>query len=113
MQIDLLANSSDGESTYVVQFVFDEGKLSVFCDCAAGEYGKICKHKLSFLNDDKSLLAEGSLFEEFENIQKWIRQSTWPPLLLNLSKAEQQVKFSQAQLADAKKQIEKAMNQGI
>lgn len=113
MQHDLLVNSSDGETTYVVQFIFEAKKLSVFCTCSAGEFGKICKHKLALLNGDRSLLVDDSDALGFVEVQGWIKQSEWPTLLSLFNEGEEKFKIAQTELAKTKKKVEAAMKNGL
>ena len=113
LQHDLLVKSSDGETTYVVQFILDAEKLSVFCTCSAGEFGKICKHKLALLNGDRSLLVDDGDTLGFAEVQGWIKQSEWPTLLNLFNESEEKFKVAQAELAKIKKRVEAAMKNGL
>ncbi len=113
LQHDLLVKSSDGETTYVVQFIFDAEKLSVFCTCSAGEFGKICKHKLALLNGDRNLLVDDSNALRFADIQGWVQRSEWPTLLSLFNEGEEKFKVAQAEFAKTKKKVEAAMKNGL
>ena len=113
MQHDLLVKSSGGETTYVVQFILHAEKLSVVCTCSAGEFGKICKHKLALLNGDKDLLVDDSNALGFLEVQGWIKQSEWPTLLNLFNEGEEKFKVAQAELAKTKKKVEAAMKSGL
>ena len=112
LQEELRAKSSSGDASYVVQFFFDAGKLSVFCNCSAGEFGKICKHKLSFLAGEKELLSSDDQAEALIKVQEWCSMSELKMLLASFRAAEDQVATAQATLAAAKKRIEIAMKHG-
>jgi len=73
MEIVLLAKSS-GDDPYKVYFKDEGGILSVFCRCRAGEFGQLCKHKLSFLKGDAKLLYDPEQKELFEQVQKMLRR---------------------------------------
>lgn len=113
LQREILVKSSDGNSAYVVQFLFDADKLSVFCDCSAGVFGKICKHKLALLTGDDSTVANADSVEAFREVQKWISQSMWPTLLSELQISEENARIAQSELARSKKKIEAAMKHGV
>ncbi len=73
--------SSDGFNVYKVEFIRDNGKLGVACDCAAGARGKVCKHKLGLLmSNSDSFELEGAP-EAFAQIKEWIMASSYPSLL--------------------------------
>lgn len=113
MQRELLVNSSSADSTYAVQFTFDVGKLSVFCTCSAGAFGKLCKHKLALLTGDSSTLANNESIEGLKEVQKWIDQSMWPILLSELQISEENTRVAQSELAKIKKKIEAGMKNGV
>jgi len=50
-------NSSDKVTRYQVNFSLGED-VRIQCDCPAGMFGKICKHKLGLLRGDFSFLAD-------------------------------------------------------
>lgn len=69
MKISLQAISSSTDSSYTVDhLVSDEGKLSVFCDCPAGQWGKFCKHKWRLLHGDETMLADLSQIEALKEV---------------------------------------------
>lgn len=105
--------SSDGDSTYVVQFIFDAGKLSVYCACIAGALGKICKHKISLLNGDGGSLVDSGQDGRVAEVQKWIMQSDWPALLRLFGEAEVRASAAQTELARMKKKMEAGMKNGL
>ena len=113
MEIILKAKSSDGQTSYEVQFVRELGKLSVFCRCPAGEFGKYCKHKLSFLNGESTLLTDTSDAKSMSAIQDWVRESGYPSLLAEVDFAETETKKAQSRVQDLKKKLERAMREGI
>ena len=113
MEIKLNAKSSDGQTSYEVQFVRESGKLSVFCSCPAGEFGKYCKHKLSFLSGESTLLTDTSDVNSISAVQEWVRESGYPSLLAEIDLAETEVKKAQSRVQDLKKKVERAMREGI
>lgn len=113
MQHDLLVKSSDGDSTYVVQFILVAEKLSVYCSCSAGAFGRSCKHKLALLNGDRKLLFENGTNEGFDEVQVWIKRSAWPALLVALDSAEERYRVAKSEAEKIKKTIEAGMKNGL
>jgi uncharacterized Zn finger protein len=69
MKVSLKAISSSGDSEYLVDFIVDDnGKLSVFCDCPAGEWGRFCKHKWRLLHGDESMLADPAQINDLKKV---------------------------------------------
>ena len=113
MEIKLRAKSSDGQTTYEVRFVRESGRLSVFCSCPAGEFGKYCKHKHSFLSGESVLLTDTSDADSVSTIQEWVRESRYSPLLAAVNLAESEAKKAQSRVQDLKRKLERAMAEGI
>ena len=109
MEKILLARSSDGKSSYSVTFLFENGRLVVLCDCSAGNFGKLCKHKLSLLRGDEKMLF--SLGQEglLQEVQEWVKKSGYAELLLQIRKAESDLEDAQKQLAGLNRKIELLM----
>ncbi len=68
MEFELKAKSSSTGSCYNVLFRLNEGKLSVFCTCQAGENGQNCKHKWQLLHGDESMLVDLSQKDQLKQI---------------------------------------------
>jgi uncharacterized Zn finger protein len=59
MEVEVpVKSSSNPDESYLVTFSLDGGKLSVFCTCPAGGWGKLCKHKTGLIENDEALLAD-------------------------------------------------------
>jgi len=78
--IILSAKSSSGDS-YDVTFVKKNETLSVSCDCQAGVYGKLCKHKLRLLLGDESMLYDPDQVCDLTIIRQWVIQSEYDKFL--------------------------------
>ena len=52
----------------------EEG-LSVKCNCQAGTFGKLCKHKLSLLSGDSSLLFDKNQLEKLNSLQELLKEN--------------------------------------
>ncbi len=57
MKYELNAKSS-GNEPYQVLFTFHEDKLTITCNCQAGVFNKLCKHKLALLNGNVALTSD-------------------------------------------------------
>jgi len=113
VEIRLQADSSDGRTTYEVQIVRESGKLSIFCSCPAGEFGRYCKHKVSLLTGETSLLTASNQVKSVSEMQEWVKESGYPSLLTEIDSAEKEAKKAQSRLQDLKKSLERAMKDGI
>jgi len=52
MKKEFEVRSSDGVTTYAVEFSLESGKLHIHCSCPAGVLGKWCKHKMWLISGD-------------------------------------------------------------
>lgn len=50
--------SSSGVAIYCVHLDVDRSRVLCGCDCQAGVFGRLCKHKLAILSGDDSVLSD-------------------------------------------------------
>lgn len=105
--------SSDGVTTYVVEFSFEFGKLHIYCSCPAGVLGKWCKHKMQLISGDVSGVMDTSSVADFVEMQNWIRSSEFPRLLDALKSAEEEMQSAKTKMNNVKKELEKAAKKGL
>lgn len=113
MKVTVLAKSS-GTKPYEVEFTVDGNTLVVFCNCQAGSFGKLCKHKTELLAGDKSRLYAESEVSKFERVQEIVR--TAPELVRlaeDIAESESIVSTVQAKLKKSKKRLETALKRGV
>lgn len=104
--------SSDGVTTYAVEFSLEFGKLHVYCGCPAGILGKWCKHKMRLISGDVSGVI-GSGATDMVEVLGWIRNSEFPRLLDEIKLAENEMKAVKAKMNNVKKALEKAAQKGV
>ena len=69
MELKLKAESSNGESYYIISCLSnDNGLVTVHCNCQAGMLGKHCKHKKRLLCGDESLLFDSSQVDDLRTL---------------------------------------------
>ncbi len=56
--IALYAKASSRDEPYTVEVVPEGDKVSVFCNCPAGNLTRFCKHKLAVVAGDTSILDD-------------------------------------------------------
>jgi hypothetical protein len=88
------------------------GIINIKCDCPAGELTKLCWHKLALVRGDSSMLADFCDMNDFHQIQKWLKKSSFPKLIIDHDKAEKIVLEGQRVLKKLKATIETAMKTG-
>lgn len=105
--------SSDGVTTYVVEFSLESSKLHVYCSCPAGALGKWCKHKMRLISGDVSGAIETSRLVDFVEVQSWVRNSEFPRLLDEIKSAEEEIQSAKTKMNNVKKALEKAAHNGL
>jgi len=105
--------SSDGVTTYVVEFSFESGKLHVYCGCPAGVLGKWCKHKMQLISGDVSGAINTSSVADLVEVQNWVRSSEFPRLLNAIKSAEEEMQLAKTKMNNVKKALEKAAQKGL
>jgi len=109
--ITLKAKSSSGNH-YKVEFEISE-VIKVSCNCSAGIFGKLCKHKTGLLSGDPSFLYDTTEKSKFNALIEIVRKSEYISLsneYLSSKKAIETAKNNEKKL---KSKIELALKEGI
>lgn len=107
--LSLLAKASSQPTPYGVTFYFEPKGITVWCECAAGEFGKWCKHKIGMLRGDESLLAKPSQISLLNELRAIIASSDYPALLSEFDMAEAELAKAQDRVKKLRSAIEKKM----
>lgn len=105
---------SSGEEPYFVEFVLDGNQLFVSCNCQAGIFGKLCKHKTELLAGDTTRLfdeSEQPLLSEVHAIAQ--RAPEIVKISSQIAESEKIIKSEQAKSKKAKKNLEAALKTGV
>ena len=81
MEFKILVKSSSQPGPRTVHVTKDESGLSFYCDCPAGERGRICKHKKALAEGDEGMLFADDQIQNFKTIMEWVTQSEYPELM--------------------------------
>ncbi len=90
---------------YELTFIKDGDSLTALCNCPAGEFGNICKHRINIL-DGKTAAIAGDNDDEVTKIREWLIGTDVESALFELRAAEQ----AGADLVAAKRKLARAMN---
>lgn len=113
MNYTLRAKSS-GAEPYLVEFVLDGNELSVSCNCQAGAFGKLCKHKTELLAGNESRLFDNSDRALLAEILAMVQRA--PEILqltAQITESKTIIKSEQAKVKKAKKNLEAALKHGV
>jgi hypothetical protein len=111
-KIILRANSSAGDP-YNVHFDFSDNKLTVFCNCQAGTYGKLCKHKTGLLDGDLTILFDKADQETLLQVIEYVKKSKYTEVMSAYSLKKKEIEEMQKQEKKIKGQIELILKTGI
>jgi hypothetical protein len=113
MEITILTKSSSSPNPRTVQVVKDDAGLSFFCDCPAGERGRICKHKKGVALGDEKILFDEDQIANFNKAMDWIAQSGYPGLMKDLEESENELALAQEKVKGLKEKITHGMKEGL
>jgi hypothetical protein len=113
MEITVLIKSSSSPDPRRVIVLQDDSGLSFYCDCPAGERGRICKHKKAMASGDDSMLYDEDQRENFEKAMDWVMQSGYPDLMKELAEAENEFGSVKEKAIKIKEKITRVMEEGL
>jgi hypothetical protein len=111
-KIILKANSSSGDP-YDVYFDFSDNKLTVFCNCQAGTYGKLCKHKTGLLDGNSSILFDKADQEKLLEIIELVKKSKYAEVISAYNLIKKEIEEMQKHEKKIRGQIELILKTGI
>jgi hypothetical protein len=109
----VMKSSSNPDIIYEIIFNNTNGIIDIKCNCPAGEFTKLCKHKLSLIRGDSSNLLDYSAEEDWLTVKGWIEKSPFKNLIIEHDLAEKNFQEAQKSLKKIKEKIERAMREGI
>ena len=114
MERTILVKSSSREEPYSVEVSSTvENGLTIMCDCAAGEWGKYCKHKMGVVLGDATILFDDEQIDSFKEISNWIDSSSYPNLFSEIRVVEKQLVEAKKNVKSKKEQIARFMRDGL
>ena len=104
------AKSSSGVPYLVIFRIGATGGVSIRCNCQAGMFGKLCKHKIALLRGEADMLANTEQETELETLQKIISTTDYPVLFQQIEQIETEIESAKRRITKIKKSIETLMN---
>ena len=112
-KLTIRAKSSGGEP-YDVDFLVENGRLSVYCNCKAGIFGQLCKHKTELIGGDESRLFDVSEKEKMTQLRSIIsRAPEVQSLAGSIAQSEKLIRREQTKIKTLKKQFGALLQEGI
>jgi hypothetical protein len=113
MKISIKAKSSSGDP-YTVDFLIEKNKLSVFCDCQAGKFGQLCKHKTELITGDQSRLFDESEVSKLKELETIIPQAPeLKSIAAQIAESEKIIRREQSKVKKVKKEFATKLKEGI
>jgi len=85
----------------------NESSFRVFCDCKAGTFQQLCKHKTAFLDNDRKMLHDPAQQKELDNVHEWLKQTSWSGKYTRITKEIAGIEKDVAQLQTRRKELRK------
>jgi len=85
----------------------------VFCNCQAGTYGKLCKHKTGLLDGNLSILFDKADQEKLLQVMELVKKSKYTEVMSAYSLINKEIEEMQKQEKKIKGQIELILKTGI
>ena len=99
-------SSQDG---YEVTFIKDGASLTALCTCPAGQYGNLCKHRVTIL-DGKTEAITSDNADKVSTVTGWLVGTDVAAAIAEMREAEKSTECTKEELADLKKKLARAMN---
>lgn len=106
--------SSSGDP-YTVEVMVEYGSVTIFCDCKAGEWNKVCKHKTAIMTGDPTLLVKRTEAreEKLRRVAELIQRTDYAEILADLEESEEAMKKAKNRKQTVKRHLEKRMSEGF
>lgn len=94
---------------YELTFIKDGDSLTALCTCPAGQFGNVCKHRVSIL-DGQAGAVSGDNASQVSVVTGWLAGTDVEAALLELREAEKSAETTKDDLAVLKRKLGRAMN---
>jgi hypothetical protein len=94
---------------YELTFIKDGSSLTALCDCPAGTFGNLCKHRVAILDGDTTAVIDDG-GEKADVIVQWLIGTDVESALKEMREVEASSEASKPDLVTAKRKLAKAMN---
>ena len=113
MKFTFKAKSNSGDP-YTVEFLIENNFLTVFCNCQAGKFRQLCKHKTELIAGDHSRLFDESEISKLKELENIISKA---PELGNIAsqiaESEKIIRKEQTKVKKVKKEFATKLKEGI
>jgi len=106
LTLHVKGSSSD---PYELTFIKDGDSLTALCNCPAGTFGNLCKHRVAILDGDNAAVIDDDVGKTGA-VVRWLAGTDVETALAELREVEANKDSSKPDLVAAKRKLAKAMN---
>jgi uncharacterized Zn finger protein len=107
-ELTLLVKGSSADP-YELTFIKDGASLTALCNCPAGTFGNLCKHRVAILDGDGAAAVDDDAVK-ISQVVAWLAGTDVEVALAQLRDVETSDTATKSDLMVAKKALSKAMN---
>lgn len=105
--------NSDRQTQYEIVLAEKSGRLLVTCNCPAGRFGRLCRHRKMILVGDFTAVCDRELVSTIQGLMGRFDARTIVDMLSALSDSERRVVEAKDQLKVLTKRLEDVLIEGI
>ena len=94
---------------YEVIFIKDDDSLTAVCDCPAGTFGNLCKHRVAIIDGNDAAITSDNK-DKVPMIAKWLQGTDVEVALFELRSAEMHKDTPKDEIKALKRDLARAMN---
>jgi uncharacterized Zn finger protein len=106
LTLHVKGSSSD---PYELTFIKDGSSLTALCNCPAGTFGNLCKHRVAILDGDSSAVVDDD-GGKTGSVVEWLIGTDVEAALTEMRQVETTTGTPKSDLVAAKRKLAKAMN---
>ena len=107
-ELTLLVKGSSADP-YKLIFIKDGDSLTALCDCPAGSFGNVCKHRVAVLDGDAGAVLEEDT-AKVATVVEWLAGTDVEKALAEMRAADADTEASKSDRVALKRVLARAMN---
>lgn len=96
---------------YIVTVKQHDGRMICICDCPAGKFGKLCKHKIAIFIGDDSILQDVTQASQLVDLVRNLKNGLIDQSIKRLIEAELEVESAKKKVGKIRRDIEKMISE--
>lgn len=94
---------------YEIIFIKDGDSLTAICNCPAGTYGNLCKHRVNILEGKSTAITSGNA-DQVSVVVEWMAGTDVAAAMDELRQVEQAKDADKDAVTEAKRKVARVMN---